>query len=1324
MSSYNNYYNNKLNNCGIPGPTGPAGPQGTRGLIGPMGPQGATVYGGPQGATGAQGSMGLDGEGRITVGLFNNNFVDTSYQNINSILFDISSGITLDLCNNIIPDSSNILISLGGSFSTWDISGSNNLIPTSKETIKFINGSNITFDSSNNSNPKSITFNAIPELYTNNDICNNLVLASGYNFLPTDVCGQDLGSISKPWRDLYLSTSTIFLGNMKIGANLENNSLLINETSLSDHVFSFMDDSTTFTDLSSQVYVNTSDIEDISGRVEINTDNITNLTNEINQNTSNIADLSNYVYTIEGTDITGISNEVYDLSSNYYTFIDGSYNDLYNQVQEISGIEVGDLTNEISQNTSNIVDLSRNYYAFIDGSYNDLYAETQDLSSYVYTIEGTDITGISNEVYDLSSNYYTFIDGSYNDLYNQVQEISGIEIDDLNNEINQNSTNIIDLSSNYYTFIDGSYNNLYQETQDLSGRVDINYNLIMDLSQTLYDFSNIEIIDLENSISENTANINANAANIADISSVLYNTEFPDLIGISNELYDLSIQVTSNTQDIQDLSSYVYTIEGTDITGISNEVNDLSNNYYTFIEGSYNNLYNEVQDNNTNINENTVDIQDLSSNYYTFIDSSYTDLSIQDASNTQDILDLSSNYYTFIDSSYTQLYLQVQELSGADITELNNSIAENSNEILDLSTNYYTFIDGSYTDLSIQVASNTQDIQDLSGEAHNKIEINLTSINQINNQIHAVQSYYAGQSPILYSNSNHPCVEIADPHAFIPRVDNVQNIGHGSGGGYNTGSLRRWKDIHLTGIVYTGGVQTGGSGESDPESKATLSDTKLELQISKGLSLRQYSIGTDSYASNTTDGIEKIASIGGRLVIGHNFGSNIPNKNGFVEIENNSLRTINFHSNSALTAFEERSFDLELFQKADPNNDSKYGHVKQLFTIGGKNEEAQYSHGGGIIDSLGHQAAIMLEPTSQVEDKTNKFNGTYTSDSTTPGYSLSFYIKSEGKIIDSDPPPFYISNDYKINFTQPVDIGDSIIVKNYLKLESGAVILDNDGRAYSFNQIQRDNSSDQDKPSDPDAPDSSSTLTTISGYIQTQYKNSGFNEFIVPSHLAPVLGYNLSILPSQLDNNIITNINFSYRTSGQPGEKLRVVIGYNVPSIAFQEIICDKTVGTINTSSLEQTFSFHFINKSKNSNIHTYFIQCQKILDNNVTEELDSNYATKILSSPGDLIMLQEVIGTNVTTSTNNSWSVGQESNLAYNVGNVGINTSTPTEKLEVDGSIKITGTDSFLNIPSNPPVSNTSPGKKGDITWDSNYVYICIQNNVWKRTILFNESW
>ena len=460
------------------------------------------------------------------------------------------------------------------------------------------------------------------------------------------------------------------------------------------------------------------------------------------------------------------------------------------------------------------------------------------------------------------------------------------------------------------------------------------------------------------------------------------------------------------------------------------------------------------------------------------------------------------------------------------------------------------------------------------------------------------------------------------------------------------------------------------------------------------------------------------------MVIGNNFGSDIANKNGFVEIENNSLRTINFHSKSALTAFSERTVDLELFQKADPNNDSKYGHVKQLFTIGGKNEEAQYSHGSGIIDSLGHQAAIMLEPTCQVEDKTNKFNGTYTSDSTTPGYSLSFYIKSEGKILDSDPPPFYLSNDYKINFTQPVDIGDSIIVKNYLKLESGAVILDNDGRAYSFNQIQQDNSSGQDKPSDPDAPDSSSTLTTISGYIQTQYKNSGFNEFIVPSYLAPVLGYNLSILPSQLDNNIITNINFSYRTSGQPGEKLRVVIGYNVPSIAFQEIICDKTVGTINTSSLEQTFSFHFINKSKNSNIHTYFIQCQKILDNNVTEELDSNYATKILSSPGDLIMLQEVIGTNVTTSTNNSWSVGQESNLAYNVGNVGINTSTPTEKLEVDGSIKITGADSFLNIPSNPPASNTSIGKKGDITWDSNYFYICIEDNMWKRTILFNESW
>lgn len=38
------------------------------------------------------------------------------------------------------------------------------------------------------------------------------------------------------------------------------------------------------------------------------------------------------------------------------------------------------------------------------------------------------------------------------------------------------------------------------------------------------------------------------------------------------------------------------------------------------------------------------------------------------------------------------------------------------------------------------------------------------------------------------------------------------------------------------------------------------------------------------------------------------------------------------------------------------------------------------------------------------------------------------------------------------------------------------------------------------------------------------------------------------------------------------------------------------------------------------------------------------------------------------------------------------------------------------------PPTTSTSPGNMGDVSFDNNYIYLCIQNNVWKRASL--SSW
>jgi hypothetical protein len=64
---------------------------------------------------------------------------------------------------------------------------------------------------------------------------------------------------------------------------------------------------------------------------------------------------------------------------------------------------------------------------------------------------------------------------------------------------------------------------------------------------------------------------------------------------------------------------------------------------------------------------------------------------------------------------------------------------------------------------------------------------------------------------------------------------------------------------------------------------------------------------------------------------------------------------------------------------------------------------------------------------------------------------------------------------------------------------------------------------------------------------------------------------------------------------------------------------------------------------------------------------------------------------------------------------NVGIATTSPTAKLDVNSNIIRLRT-------SKTPASASAAGNAGDICWDSNYVYICVATNTWKRAAL--SSW
>lgn len=60
------------------------------------------------------------------------------------------------------------------------------------------------------------------------------------------------------------------------------------------------------------------------------------------------------------------------------------------------------------------------------------------------------------------------------------------------------------------------------------------------------------------------------------------------------------------------------------------------------------------------------------------------------------------------------------------------------------------------------------------------------------------------------------------------------------------------------------------------------------------------------------------------------------------------------------------------------------------------------------------------------------------------------------------------------------------------------------------------------------------------------------------------------------------------------------------------------------------------------------------------------------------------------------------------------------SSKLEIDNIVAASG----LRL-SNPvvPSGSTDTGTTGDIVWDSNYVYVCIATDTWKRATLAEFS-
>lgn len=125
-----------------------------------------------------------------------------------------------------------------------------------------------------------------------------------------------------------------------------------------------------------------------------------------------------------------------------------------------------------------------------------------------------------------------------------------------------------------------------------------------------------------------------------------------------------------------------------------------------------------------------------------------------------------------------------------------------------------------------------------------------------------------------------------------------------------------------------------------------------------------------------------------------------------------------------------------------------------------------------------------------------------------------------------------------------------------------------------------------------------------------------------------------------------------------------------------------------------------------------------------VMEEIAGDYLVRLFNTRGESDVHGNVLYLDGNRSdTTNTILIGSRDDkfIVYSNGSaifqndVGIGTATPTAKLDINSNIlrlRITKT----------PDSAEDTGNAGDICWDSNYIYICVATNAWKRVAI--SSW
>lgn len=205
-----------------------------------------------------------------------------------------------------------------------------------------------------------------------------------------------------------------------------------------------------------------------------------------------------------------------------------------------------------------------------------------------------------------------------------------------------------------------------------------------------------------------------------------------------------------------------------------------------------------------------------------------------------------------------------------------------------------------------------------------------------------------------------------------------------------------------------------------------------------------------------------------------------------------------------------------------------------------------------------------------------------------------------------------------------------------------------------------------------------------------------------------------------------TSLHLGYRADGANPTGFFIRATNSLPLIfgttGVNEAVSVNNSGNLGVGTNSANTAIEVSKSDANTTITTGNSSAIRVTNTNTTNDNMSEVAFTTNDTGGTNLRVASVVGVNTSHTigamsgalaflTRSAGTFAERMRLSA-AGFLGIGTNNPTAMLDVNS-------DTIRLRTAKTPASATAAGNAGDIAWDTNYVYVCVATNTWKRSAI-----